>query len=187
MQSWIDKRIEKASWTRLLIFFASLFAYSFWAFRPTGQFQQAHETAGPLPETIFGYPEGEPERAFSQLFGLQSDYMLFQAIDIPYAILNFFVITAIIALALKHFRLGATPFRFALILPGIYLVAEFLENTMLVVLAKGGGAPAGLIPIQQTMTSLKWIAAAPSMTLSLLSLLALGVMFLVKFVRGRSA
>lgn len=187
MQGWINKRIETASWVRFFMPFAALIAYSLWAFRPSGQFLQAKKTAGTLPEEMFGFPEGEPERAFSQLFGLTGDYMLFQAIDIPYAILNFFAYSAIIALALKHFRFGATPLRFALLLPVIYLIAEFIENTMLVVLARGGGAAANLIPFQQAATSLKWAAGFPATMLAVLSLFAMIILFAIKLFRGKPA
>ena len=186
MQGWINKRIESSSWTRFLISFAALVVYSLWAFRPSGRFLQAKSSAGTLPEEMFGFPAGEPERAFSQLFGLQGDYMLFQAIDIPYAILNYFAFSAIIALALKRFRLDATPFRFVLILPVIYLAAEFIENTMLIILVRGG-APGNLAFVQQAMTSLKWAAGFPATILAVVSLLALGIMFLTKLIRRKSA
>lgn len=187
MQRWISERIEKANWTRFLISFAALMAYSFWLFRPTGRFMQAKASVGKLPEEMFGFPVGEPERAFSQLFGLQSDYMLFQALDIPYAILNFFAYTAIIALALKNFRLQGSPARFLMVLPAIYLVAEFLEDTLLVVLASNGGAAGLLATLQQAMTNLKFAAGFPSAILSLIALIALAILFLTNRLRGKSS
>ncbi len=187
MQGWIEKKIETASWARSLISIATLLAYSFWIFRPSGRYQQAKQSVGTLPEEMFGFPDGEPAQAFSQLFGLQSDYILFQAIDIPYAILSFFAYTSIIALALKRFGFGATPMRFALLLPGISLVAEFIENTLLVILVRGGGETGSVVSLQQAMTSLKWASGFPSQILALMSLLALGILFLIKFIRGKTA
>jgi len=187
MQSWINKRIDAASWPRTLISIAALLAYSFWMYRPSGRFLQAKNSAGTLPEEMFGFPENEPTRAISQLFGLEGDYMLFQAIDIPYAVLNFFAFTAIFALALKSYRLSATPLRFVMLLPAVYLIAEFFENTLLVVLTRNAGESASLAHIQQAFTSLKLTAGFPSMILALLSLIALSILFLSKFIRGKSA
>ena len=179
MQGWIEKRIDNASWTRLGVFLLSLLAYSFWLFRPGGRYMQAKDTARILPEELFGFKDGEPARAFSQLFGLKSDYMLFQAMDIPYAILNFFALSAIFGLALKKFRLDKTLLRYLMLLPVVYLAAEFIENTLLVILAGGDGGPGALVPIQQAATTIKLGVGFPSSGLAFLLLLALGVSLII--------
>ena len=179
MLNWISQRIENASWTRLVVFFGGLAAYSVWVFRPDGRYLQAKASAGTLPEEMFGFKDGEPERAISQLFGLEGDYMLFQALDIPFAVLNFFFLSAVFALALKKFRLGATPLRFIMLLPAIYLVTEFVENVSLVILTSGDGEPAALATFQQAVTTLKFAVGFPATGMAFFLLFLLGLSLLV--------
>jgi len=189
MNNWISNQINKASWLRFLAAFVALFAYSYWAFVLPGPWSRALEAAGNLPEMVPGFPEGLAVSTYGKLeaAGLISQYVQFQLIDIPYAILNFLMLTAVIALALKRFKLGASPLRFALLLPAIYLAAEFLENPLLIILARGGGEPTALISIQQAMTSLKWIASAPALALAAISLIALVIAALIGLIRKKPA
>lgn len=181
----MQKRIEVASWPRFLIPLAVLVAYSAWAFRDGGQFANALAAAGKLPEMIPGFPEGIAAKAYEKLAaaGLVNDYIRFQLIDIPYAVFNFLTLFSLIALALKQFNLGATPLRFTLLLPGLYLFAEFIEDPLLSVLAGGGGEPAALIPLQQAMTTLKFGALTPSIGIALILLAALAIDALMRFFK----
>jgi len=175
MNDWFEKRIANASWLRFLVTLAALLAYAAWMSRDGGELMTALDAAGGnLPEMTPGFPEGLAVQAYTNLGDKVVQYSLFQAIDIPYAILNMMVLTAIIALALKRFRLGVSPLRFALVLPPLYLLAEFLENPLLIALANGEpGAPAGLVIFQQLATNLKWAALTPALIFGLASLAAL--------------
>lgn len=174
MNRWIERKIAGASWLRFGVFFAALILYSMWAFRPDGEFQAALAAAGGnLPEMTPGFPQDLAANVFAAMNGAIADYTLFQAIDIPYAILNMLALSGAIALGLKKFKLGAHPLRYALLLPPIYLFAEFIENPLLILLANGEpGEPAAVIFIQQLATNLKWGASTGGILAALLSLIA---------------
>jgi hypothetical protein len=159
--------IERASWARFLFAFAPLLAYSAWAFRPNGEFMRAQGAAAPLPETLFGFPQGQPFESFSKLGDAAPDYILFQAIDIPYAILNTLSMLAIMALGARRFGKPKSSLRFLLALPLVYLISESVENPLLAMLAGSGSELAALAPLQQLATTVKWLASAPSVVVSL--------------------
>jgi len=185
MNDWFEKRIANASWLRFIVPLAALLAYAAWMSRDGGELMTALEAAGGnLPEMTPGFPSGLAAQAYSSLGDKVTQYSFFQVIDIPYAILNMVVLTAIIALALKRFQLGASPLRFALVLPPLYLLAEFLENPLLIILANGEpGAPAGLVIFQQLATNFKWITLTPALIFGLASLAALIIISIFRLVK----
>lgn len=167
--------VERASWIKLAVFLALLLAYSFWAFRPGSEFMHALAAAGgSLPEMKPGFPADEPAASLARLGELTDDYARFQAIDIPCAILNTQTLAAVIALGAKRFGGASSPLRWLILLPFIYLFAEFAENPLLAILANGEpGALATLVPFQQAATTLKWTASALALILAAILLIAL--------------
>ncbi|MHA7871827.1 MAG: hypothetical protein ACX939_05705, partial [Hyphococcus sp.] len=90
--AWTAQQIDRASWLRLAVWFALLFAFSMWAFTTDSPWTRALEAAGGmLPETQPGLPAIEPQRSLGLLEGNAFDYLLWQALDIPYAIMNLMV------------------------------------------------------------------------------------------------
>lgn len=163
------RKVERASWRRVAAALVLLFAYSCWGFLLDPSWNAALAAAGGrLPETQPGFPAGEPARSFALLAeaNLIAAYVRFQAIDIPFAVLNAFFMASAIALGVKKLVGPAAPARFALALPFAYLFAEFAEDALLVLLATEK-APAALVPLQQAATTLKWAAMAPAFLLAL--------------------
>lgn len=168
MNSWIENRIEKAGWGRFFIWLVIYVAYSVWAFLLPGPFRNTLESLGltiedvqtsGLPELTFGISSEMPERIISQMGAGVHDYALFQAIDIPYALLGVGFTAAGIALGIKRFNLGNTAVRYALLVPLIYLASELVENPLLAGMALGTFPMDGVVPlIQQSATSVKTAA-----------------------------
>ena len=160
MSHWISGQIEKAGWLRFLVSLAALIAYSYWAFIRPGFWTRANEAAAPLPETLQGFPDGQPAYAFAFLGEATSDYLIFQAVDIPFAFLNAAMITTAIALGLRKLKLTATPLRFLLVLPLILFAAELVEDALLFLMAADyitdKGVPA---LVQQAFTNIKVASA----------------------------
>ncbi|MBB5517436.1 hypothetical protein [Amphiplicatus metriothermophilus] len=175
MGRYLARAVERASWVKLAVFLALLLAYSFWAFRPESEFMRALAAAGgSLPEMRPGFPAGEPAASLARLGDLTDDYVRFQAIDIPYAIFNTLTLAALFALGAKRFGGPASPLRWLILSPFVYLFAEFVENPLLAILANGApGAPAALVPLQQAATTLKWTASLPALIVAGILLLAL--------------
>ena len=182
--TFISRNIEKASWLRFLISFVLVFAYSYWAFVRPGFWTRASSAAAPLPETLQGFHDGQPARAFSRLGEATGDYLIFQAVDIPFAFLNAAMITAAIALGLKALKLGATPLRFLLILPVILFAAEIVEDALLFLMAgdyiPDQGAPA---QAQQIMTNIKGASGMLGTVCALAAIIGAGIAALIRLIR----
>ncbi len=170
--TWIDLRIEKASWRSFAIWFAAWFAYNWWAINSDSPWTRAFAAGGgALPESQFGFPSAEPQRSLDALGPAISDYIVWQALDIPYALLNVAITSIAMALGLKAVRLGKTPARLLLLLPLLYFACEIVEDAAVALFA------ARLLPVdkpfvvaQQIATNAKLASGYGSMWLGLLGL-----------------
>ncbi|MFC2951834.1 hypothetical protein ACFOOP_07830 [Marinicaulis aureus] len=181
---FISRSIEKAGWVKFLVSFILLFAYSYWAFIRPGFWSRANDAAAPLPETLQGFPEGEPARAFALLGEATSDYLIFQAVDIPFALLNAVMIIAAIGLGLKTLKLAGTPLRFLLILPLILFASEIVEDALLFLMAADYIADTGAPALtQQIMTNIKGAAGMLGTVCALAAIIGAGVAWLVRLFR----
>jgi hypothetical protein len=185
MTGWIEKQIQSASWLRFTLWFAVLFIFSAWAFNMDSPWTRALvEAGGLLPESQPGFPAIEPERSLSMLDGAKSDYILWQALDIPYAIMNLMVASIGMGLGLKALRLGASPLRFLLLFPMVYVICEIVENSFVALFASGALAtsePAVLL--QQLATTVKFASGMSAMALGMLSVVIALIAGLVRLVR----
>ncbi len=184
MNNFIQSRIEKAQWGRFAIWFVLLFIFNYWAFYTSSPWATALEAAGVLPEMLPGFPADQPALAFSMLGDAAGSYIVWQIVDIPYAILNMLVFSTLIGLSLKRFRLHASPLQYLMLLPYIYLVTEFLENTPLALMAAGVLPQSDAIVLfQQTATTIKLYSGWPTLFISLIMLIALGAASLFSLIR----
>lgn len=188
MNGWIAKRIEKSTWTGFAIWFAVLFVFSIWAFDMDSPWTRALEAAGGvLPETKPGIPALEPVRSLDAIGADKGDYLLWQALDIPYALMNFFYAAIGIGLALKALRFEKTLLRFLILLPAIYVGCELVENAFLASFAAGLLKPIeSLVLIQQFATTLKFAAGIPCLFLGAGGALIALVAGLVRRLRNRT-
>ena len=164
MNDWIKNTIEKTSWLRFLFWITLYIGASIWTFALPGPWQTLLERTGTvdgtpqLPSTLIGFRPEQPMLAFSNIGDAMDQYLLFQLIDIPLSIIATFLTITVIAAGLKRFRLGATAFRFLLLLPLIYLLAEIVENALLVSMATSILPTTGFIVMaQQSVTTTKII------------------------------
>ena len=164
MNYWIERTINNTSWLRFIIWVTLYISASIWAFALPGPWQTIFELTGSkegapqLPSTLIGFHPDQPTLAFSKIGSAMDQYLLFQLIDIPLAIIATFLTITVIAAGLKRFNLGATAFRFLLLLPLIYLFAEIVENAFLISMATSTIAAQGLVVIaQQSVTTAKII------------------------------
>lgn len=185
MKRWIDARIERANWRGFLVWFAVLFAFSFWAFSMDSPWTRALEAAGgALPETQPGLPAIEPQRSLAQLGDATGDYLLWQLLDIPYALMNLMAASLGMALGLKAVRLQSTPLRWLLILPVMYAVCELVENSLVALFASGALTPGEpLVLSQQAATTLKFAAGMPSLALGAAGAAIAGAAGLIRLAR----
>ena len=174
MTRWINARIEKASWLSFAIWFLVLFGFSSWAFSSDSPWTRALEAGGGLlPETQIGFPPIEPQRSIDLLGEATSDYILWQAIDIPYAVMNLMVISIALALGLRAMRLDGSPLKYLLAIPVIYFVCEFIENGFVALFALGFLAPSEpFVLVQQLATTVKLTSGIGGMALGLLGIVA---------------
>lgn len=190
MRKGLSERIERASWAGFAIRFGALFLYSAWAFAENGPWARALSAAGGrLPETQPGFPPIEPQRSFDALgaAGATGDYLLWQALDAPYALLSMAAPAAAIALGLKAARLGSTPLRFALLLPPTYLACEAVENSLVAAFAARLLAPGeGAVLVQQAATTVKFASGFSSLGLGALSLAVAAIAALIALARKRA-
>jgi hypothetical protein len=188
MKRWITRRIETASWRRFFVWFVLWFAYNWWAFSMSSPWTRALAAGGgKLPEMQPGFPPIEPQRSLDALAANNAigDYLAWQAFDIPYAVLGFMVSVLAMALALKALRLAASPVRFVLLLPALYVVCEIVENSLVAAFAAGLVAPeAPVVGVQQTATAVKGVAGFGSMGLTLLSLVVAVAAVVARVVRA---
>lgn len=186
-----SRMVERASWTLVCVSLLLLVAYSYWAFAVDTSWSSALSAAGgQLPETSPGFGGDEPERSLALLeeAGLTATYMRFQAIDIPFALLNALFLWSVLAVAAKRFTKPASAIRLFAFLPCLYLLAEFVENPLLALLASGTfGEPPVIILVQQAATSLKWAAMAPTSAIALALLLVMIVAALSGALAKRKA
>ncbi len=186
MNSFLQARIEQAQWRRLAIWFVLLFIFNYWAFFTSSPWTQALEAAGTLPEMIPGFSASQPALAFSVLGEATGRYILWQIVDIPYAILNMLVLSILISLGLKRFRLQASPLRYFLLLPYIYLVTEFLENAPLALMASGILPQASAVVLfQQAATTIKLYSGWPTFYIGLIVLFSVTAANLFGFIRSK--
>ena len=190
MNRWINTRIEKASWRGFAIWFAVWFLYNWRAFAMDSPWTRAREAAGGvLPEMKPGFPPIEPQRSLDALAAADAtgDYLFWQALDIPYALLNVMTPSIAMALALKATRLTASPTRYLLLLPPVYFLCELVEDLLVAAFAAKAVAPDEIIVlIQQAATTLKLASGSGSMTLALFSLGVAIIAAIVSFFRKRA-
>ncbi|NWG92958.1 MAG: hypothetical protein HXY21_10710, partial [Parvularculaceae bacterium] len=144
---------------------------------------------GKLPETHPGFPPIEPQRSLDALAAANAtgDYILWQALDFPYAIGNLFVISIAIALALKAVRLEKSLLRFLLVPPPLYVVSEIVENSLVAAFAARIIAPGeAIVLVQQLATTVKMASGFGSMALGLAALLVAVLAAIVGFLRKRA-
>jgi hypothetical protein len=184
----LRKRVESATWLEFGLWFAASFAFNWWAFFTPSPWTRALAAGGgKLPESQFDFPDGEPQRSLDALAANNAigDYLAWQAFDIPYAVLGFMVSVLAMALALKALRLAASPVRFVLLLPALYVVCEIAENSLVAAFAAGLVAPgAPVVGVQQTATAVKGVAGFGSMGLTLLSLVVAVAAVVARVVRA---
>ena len=185
MMSWVNPTIEKASWKRFLVWFAMLFVFSLWAFNLDSPWTRALDLAcGVLPETKPGIPAIEPIRSLDALGGNTGDYLLWQLLDIPYAVMNLMVTTTGIALGLKAMRLGSGFWRGLIILPMLYLICELVENSFLAAFASKLLTPCEpIVLLQQLATTLKFASGFPAMAFGALGVVIALLASLIKSFR----
>jgi len=175
MKRWISAQLEKATWRGFAIWFATWFAYNWWAFNMESPWTRALAAGGSkLPESQPGFPPIEPQRSLDALAASNAigDYILWQALDIPYAIGNLFVTSIAIALALKALRLDKSFLRYLLLLPPIYVFGEVIENSFVAAFAAKAIAPAEpVVLLQQTATTIKMLSGFGSMFLGMAALI----------------
>lgn len=189
MNKWISTRIERASWRGFAIWFAALFAFNWWAFYlPSPWTRALHAAGGKVPESQPGFPPVEPQRSLDALAeaGATGDYILWQAFDVPYAILNLMTMSIAIALALKATRLEKSFLKFFLVLPPIYVIGEIIENSLVASFAANAIAPTeGVVLIQQAATTVKMLSGFGSMFLALAAIVVAATAALVGYFRKR--
>ncbi len=158
MNGWIGKQIDKATWMKFGVWFAVLFIFSVWAFNMDSPYTRALAAGGGmLPETQPGFPAIEPQRSLALLGNAKNDYILWQAIDVPYAIMNLMLTMSAIGLGLKALHLGASALRFLLFLPLVYVACEIIENSLVALFASAAFAPVEpLVLVQQSATTIKF-------------------------------
>lgn len=189
MGGWINARIAKASWAGFLIWFVILMAFSTWAFSMDSPWTRALDAAGGiLPETKPGIPAIEPVRSLQAMGADRGDYLLWQALDIPYALMNFFVTAIAMGLGLKALRLDKSALRFLLLLPAIYVGAELVENAFVAAFA------AGLLPTseplvltQQLATTIKFGSGMSGLALGFAAIVAAFVAALLRLLRRKTS
>ncbi|WP_428407806.1 hypothetical protein [Hyphococcus sp.] len=186
--AFISRMIEQASWTRFFVWFVILFVFSAWAFNMDSPWTRALEAAGGvLPETKPGIPALEPVRTLDALGDDRRDYILWQLVDIPYALMNFFFASMGMGLGLKALRLDKSILRFLLVLPAIYVVCEVIENALVASFAAKIIAPAeGVVLVQQLATSLKFASGMPALLLGVLGAALAFIALLIRLIRKKT-
>jgi len=187
MNNWIRKTIEKTSWGRFLIWIILYIGGSIWAFAMPGAWKTLGELTGTengipkIPSTLSGFHENQPMLAFTQIGEAMDQYFLFQLIDLPLAFIASMLMITIISAGLKRFSLTTTPFRYILIIPLLYLLAEFIENTLLAGMAAKIIPTAGeIITVQQSVTTAKRTLNLASEVNVIVAALALAIGLLFK-------
>lgn len=185
LTNWIHTRIERANWTGFFVWFGLLFVFSFWAFGLESPWTRALEAGGGLlPETQPGLNAIEPQRTLGLLGQARGDYITWQFLDVPYAIMNLMVGSIGLGIGLKAIRLEASPLRWLLVLPIIYLICELVENTAVALFASGALSPAEpIVLLQQLATTLKFSAGMPGLMLGMLGAIIAAILGLVRTIK----
>lgn len=190
MNGWISARIEKAGWRAFAIWFVVWFLYNLWAINMDSPWTRALAAGGGvLPEMKPGFSPIEPQRSLEALAAANAtgDYIFWQALDIPYAILNVMTPSIAMALALRATRLTASPMRYLLLLPPIYFLCELVEDGLVAAFAAKAVAPVeGIALIQQVATTIKLATGYGSMALALISLCIAMVAAIIALFRKRA-
>ncbi len=190
MNRWISARLRKASWRAFAIWFFAWSAYNWWAINMDSPWTRALAAAGGrVPESQAGFPPIEPQRSLDALAAANAtgDYIFWQALDIPYALLNVMVTSVAMALALRATRLAASPLQYLLLLPALYLLCEMIEDSLVAAFAAKLAAPVeGIVLVQQAATTLKLASGYGSMALALFSLLIASVAAVVGAFKRRA-
>ncbi|MBI1393195.1 MAG: hypothetical protein GC152_10695 [Alphaproteobacteria bacterium] len=188
MAAWFRFWRERASW---LLFVAAVVAQSAFSLVFLNGEGSAWEKAlaaggGRLPEEQPGLVAIEPQRSIDAIQANSgvADYVLWQLIDIPYAVLNVIVITAAIALLLRKAGLQGSILRLALWLPLAYFAAECVENAMVAAFALDALAPNGTPAIvQQAATTIKLATGFGGMGLGLAAVVGAAIADIVRRIR----
>lgn len=190
MNSWIATRMEKAHWRGFAIWFVLWFAYNWWAFNMESPWTRAVKGGGgKLPEMQPGFPPIEPQRSLDALAASNAtgDYILWQALDFPYAIGNLFVASIAMALALKAVKLDKSILRYLLVLPPLYVFCEVIENSIVAAFAAKLVAPSeAVVLVQQLATTVKFGSGFGSMFLGLASLVIAALVGVIRLFRKRA-
>lgn len=184
----ISERITVASWRRFAIWLIALIAFSAWAFGMDSPWTRTLELAGgKLPEMQPGIPAIEPVRSLQALGANTSDYLLWQVLDIPYALMNVMLAWTGLGLGIKALHLQSSVLRFLMYLPPVYFVCELVENTLVAMFASGALPPSeGFVLVQQFATTTKFTTSAPAMILALAGAAVAGVIAILNKVRKSS-
>lgn len=174
--------------------------YSVWAFLSPGPWRNIAAATGDgaandlaqvpkIPEVMPGLPAGEPAASFSKMSEVIDQYILFQAIDIPYAIISMMMAIAAISVGLKRFNLGNSAVKFVLFLPIIYFVSELVENSLLAAMA-GEYIPdhSIIVLLQQSATTAKFVTdGLTSVAMAISIITAIGAAIFSLFKRKKAA
>ncbi|WP_425410955.1 hypothetical protein [Hyphococcus sp.] len=182
---WIKARIGKANWIGLLVWIGVLVLFSFWAFTMDSPWTRALAAAGgALPEMQPGIPAIEPVRSLQAMGENTGSYLLWQILDVPYAVMNFMVISSAMGLGLKAVRLETGILRFALLLPALYVVCELIENALLAAFAAEiSPLSEPLVLAQQAATTLKFASSMMGGMLAVLGLVVAAIAAGMRLVR----
>lgn len=162
MMNWLNNRIERASWRAYLVWMFLFICYEFIVFSLPGPWINLIEATANggnsplLPDLLFGIHQDQPAKAFTTLENSINDYLIFNALDVPYAFLSMMAAITILALTFKHFAWKNKLLRGILIIPALYFVAELAENALLVSMVLEWLPRDGITAtIQQISTTLK--------------------------------
>ncbi len=188
MAGWFEFWRRRATWPIALAAAAALFAFSmtFLNGDASAWGKAVAAGGGKVPEMLPGLPAVEPARSMEALRANDAvgDYVLWQAIDIPYALLNLLAITAAMALFLRKAGIERGLVRSMLFLPIIYFLMELVENGMVVAFAlealPPNGAPA---LVQQVATTTKLSSGMGGIALAMLSLIGAAAIDLFRLFR----
>ncbi|MCI0422282.1 MAG: hypothetical protein L0312_24185 [Acidobacteria bacterium] len=137
---------------------------------------QAANNNQPLLEERLGYTADEAKQQMQALGEWRASYRNFQILDYINAILMGCALTLALTFTLTRLFGPGNPIRLLALLPIVAVVGEFLENTLLIVLTSSyPDISSGLVGVASAATSLKLAIGMITLTLTALSLIALGV------------
>lgn len=158
----MDRQIARASLRAYLVWLVLFIACEFVVFSMPGPWANLIEATDSgrgrpiLPDLMFGFPDGQPESALNTIGDVKTSYIIFNAIDIPYAFLSMMAALSIMTLALKRFRIRSVILKGVLIVPIVYFAFEVIENGLLVLMAVDLLPQEGAAAIiQQLITTIK--------------------------------